>query len=403
MAYVAVKGGREAIENAAKAFRFEQVKGDSSPIDIDQIKEQLPLAIDRIMGEGALYAPDLAALAFKQTSGDQLEASFMLRAFCTTQPRLGYSLPQSTTEMRVIRRISAAFKEIPGGQILGPTSDYLLRLLDFDLAEESSESHKQKRANLIASIGPTTYNVTSFPNTFPKVVELLEQEGLLIRNDASEQTHKQRFSMVGTQVPDGIFDVTREAISFPAPRSASLQSMARAETGGLLALAYSNMRGFGTVHPTVGELRVGFLPVYVTNPYTQTPELVGEIKVTEAEISSEHRDNRHGSAKFTLGYGLCFGHNETKAISMAVLDRSIQAEEPKVPSEDQEFVLMHTDGIESVGFCNHFKLPHYVTFQSSLDRLRQTQPSTDALKDKTLSEKFTVQTSHVSETKETLS
>jgi alpha-D-ribose 1-methylphosphonate 5-triphosphate synthase subunit PhnI len=94
--------------------------------------------------------------------------------------------------------------------------------------------------------------------------------------------------------------------------------------------------------------------------------------VTEAEVICSMKKGPDGP-QFTLGYGLCFGHNETKAISMAVLDRAMQEETAQSPSEDQEFVLMHIDGVESMGFCNHFKLPHYVTFQSSLDRLRKSQ------------------------------
>lgn len=354
MAYVAVKGGREAIENAARAFRYEQIKGESKPVDVAQIREQLHLAVDRVMGEGALYAPDFAALAIKQTSGDLLEASFMLRAFCTTQPRLGYSLPQSAGSMRVTRRISAAFKDIPGGQVLGATGDYILRLLDFDLAEEDCDEHKKIMQQMLSDYA----DAETLPDTFPKVIDFLSEEGLLVRDVKKENE---------------IFDVTRESLSFPAPRSAALQSMARAETGGLLSLAYSNMRGFGMVHPTVGELRVGYMPVYVANPYTESEEFIGEVKVTEAEIISEYRQKSDSKPMFTLGYGLCFGHNETKAISMAVLDRSTQSDEVSTPSEDQEFVLLHTDGIESVGFCNHFKLPHYVTFQSALDRLRKSQ------------------------------
>jgi alpha-D-ribose 1-methylphosphonate 5-triphosphate synthase subunit PhnI len=58
---------------------------------------------------------------------------------------------------------------------------------------------------------------------------------------------------------------------------------------------------------------------------------------------------------------------------MAVLDRTLKSEEPEAPAQDQEFVLLHTDGIESSGFCSHFKLPHYITFQSALDRLRASQ------------------------------
>jgi alpha-D-ribose 1-methylphosphonate 5-triphosphate synthase subunit PhnI len=197
------------------------------------------------------------------------------------------------------------------------------------------------------------------PERFPKVVEMLRREGLLVRRDASATDR-------------GLTDITRQALTFPASRSAQLQTLARGETGGMLALAYSNMRGYGSVHPVIGELRVGFLPVPFKNPRTGSVEWIGEIQVTEAEVIARLAE-AEGSARFGLGYGLCFGHNETKAIAMAVLDRAISGGEPGAPSEDQEFVLTHVDGIESMGFCNHYKLPHYVTFQSELDRLRRIQ------------------------------
>ena len=169
-----------------------------------------------------------------------------------------------------------------------------------------------------------------------------------------------------------VSDVTRDSLEFPASRSAALQTMARGDTGGMLLLAYSNMRGYGSVHPTIGELRVGYLPMTVRHPRTGEPYVVGEVKVTEAEIISKF-DSSEGEPRFNLGYGICFGHNEVKAISMAVLDRAMRSKEPKAPSEDQEFVLSHIDGIESMGFCIHFKLPHYVTFQSDLDRIRKAR------------------------------
>ena len=360
MTYVAVKGGREAIENAIDYFNYQQIKGGSAPLQTPQIREQLHLAVDRVMGEGSLYAPELAALAIKQAAGDTFEAAFMLRAYRTTEPRLGYSLPQSSEDMRVIRRISAAFKEIPGGQVLGPTSDYRLRLLNFDLMEEGSARQEERMAEICDEL----LSDDRLPDSFPKVVDILREEGLLIENPRA-------------RAEDAPSDVTRESMTFPASRSASLQSMARGETGGLLALAYSNMRGYGTVHPTVGELRVGYLPMRMKSPYTERVETVGEIKVTEAEIISQ-AEGEDGSPMFTLGYGLCFGQNETKAISMAILDRSMTTDEPSCPSEDQEFVLLHIDGIESMGFCNHYKLPHYVTFQSALDRLRKAREKHEA-------------------------
>jgi len=356
MGYVAVSGGKESIENAENFMDYQRLKLLETPIDVSQIKDQLHFLVDRVMGEGSLYAPDLAALAIKQSAGDTFEAAFMVRAYRTTLPRLGYSIVSRTEDMRIIRRISSAFKEIPGGQVLGPTPDYTLRLLDFTLSDENSDSVKTRIKGMLDRIDLHE----ELPDTFPKVIELLRRENLIVEKFGSDSIEKESF------------DVTRESIEFPATRSASMQTMARGETGGMLALAYSNMRGFGSSHPTIGELRVGYLPIYVKHPYRENPYFIGEILVTEAEIISEITKT-DGMPKFAIGYGLCFGHNETKAISMATLDRAMQTASPKYPSEDQEFVLYHIDGIESMGFANHFKLPHYVTFQSSLDRLRNIQ------------------------------
>lgn len=354
MGYVAVKGGTEAIENACKLLIYERIKGNSKPLEIKQITNELYLLIDRVISEGSLYAPELAALAIKQTAGDIFEASFIIRSYRTTIPRLGYSLPIDTKKMRIIRRISAAFKEIPGGQILGPTSDYTLRLLDFNLINEAQQKRKNFVKEFLKDINLSNYD---FPESFPKIVDILRAEGLLM--ESSNNTN-------------GFFDITRQSLTFPASRSASLQVMARSETGGLLLLAYSNMRGYGDIHPTVGELRVGYVPVYVKIPFSEDYCSIGEIKVTEVEVIAKFEDSE-GQPKFKLGYGLCFGHNETKAISMAVLDGAMQSEKPQMISENQELVLSHIDGIESMGFCNHYKLPHYVTFQSDLDRLRKAQ------------------------------
>ncbi len=356
MGYVAVKGGNEAIEEACRLFAYERTKGTSAPLTVEQIKDQLYLAVDRVMSEGALYAPELAALAIKQTAGDTFEASFMLRAFRATQQRLGYALPAGTEKMRVIRRISSAFKDIPGGQILGATSDYTLRLLDFDLLGDDKARRSAFRERIFRHL-PLDVEI---PRSFPKVIDILRREGLL--EDIT--THEKR--------EKSIADITRQPLTFPAPRSASLQALARGETGGMLALAYSSMRGYGNIHPTLGELRIGYLPVTTRHPVTGEPYVVGEVKVTEAEVLARMQGN-DGMPKFSLGYGLCFGQNEIKAISMAILDRCTRAEKPECPAEDPEFVLYHIDGIEAMGFCNHWKLPHYVDFLSDLDRLRKSQ------------------------------
>jgi alpha-D-ribose 1-methylphosphonate 5-triphosphate synthase subunit PhnI len=308
------------------------------------------------MSEGGLYSPFHAALALKQTLGDPLEASFYLRAYRSTLRRLADSLPVRTAEMRIQRRISSAFKTIPGGQVLGPTSDYEQRILDFSLLDETEADRDRVVADYEKSIIGSTRGLN--PERFRKVVEILREQQLVPPPGDSER---------GAPA-----DITQESVTFPAGRSARLQMLARAETGGVLALAYSSMRGYGSVHPTIAELRVGMVSVQIAHPYRRGKTLtIGSILLTEVEIvASMEKAEGEEKPSLTLGYGCCFGHNEVKAISTAVLDRALQAGEPSAPAEDQEFVLLHTDGIESSGFCAHFKLPHYVTFQSDLDRVR---------------------------------
>ena len=136
MAYVTVKGGEQAIDNA-HAWLAEERRGDPRcpELSLAQIAGSLAAAVDRAMGEGSLYDRELAALAVKQAQGDLIEAAFLLRAYRTTLPRFAHSLPVDTAAMRIKRRISAVFKDLPGGQVLGPTYDYTHRLLDFGLAD----------------------------------------------------------------------------------------------------------------------------------------------------------------------------------------------------------------------------------------------------------------------------
>jgi len=356
MGYVAVQGGIAAIESSQSLNRYERLRGDAPPLSVRQILEQMRPLVDRVMGEGGLYAPFHAALALKQASGDPLEASFLLRAYRSTLRRLVDSLPIRTDAMQIRRRISSAFKTIPGGQVLGSTSDYEQRILDFSLAEETPDTQEETRGSFERSLPSITDSLR--PESFRKVTDILREQGLVPAAPDGE--------------PSAAVDITQHAAELPLPRSGRLQMLARAETGGVLALAYSSMRGYGSVHPTVAELRVGRVRVQIPHPWRKGQVVtLGWIVVTEVEIvASVQRSEGEEKPAFSLGYGACFGHNEVKAISNAVLDRAMMSASPHAPAEDQEFVLLHTDGIESAGFCSHFKLPHYVTFQADLDRLR---------------------------------
>jgi len=355
MAYVSVKGGADAIANAKELVEYYRLRYKTSPIEVNQIRTQLRLAVDKIMGEGSLYAPEYAALALKQMEGDVLESAFVLRAFRATLQRRYYSDIINTREMLVKRKISSSFREVPGGQVLGPTRDYTQRLMDADKYFETTESIEKFLKEFESKIDR---NKMLEINTYDKVIDLLKREGLLMPVEESyNKTVK---------------DVTREAIKFPAPRSVTLQMLARAETGGVMTMGYSSMRGFGDGHGTIGELRYGAVKVRITDPKGRK-RYIGSIDVTECEMITKINTNKTTKVPyFAIGYGLVFGQNETKAICMSILDRGIRSGKKENPCNNQEFVLYHTEGVEAMGFTNHLKLPHYVTFQSGLNNLRES-------------------------------
>jgi alpha-D-ribose 1-methylphosphonate 5-triphosphate synthase subunit PhnI len=353
MGYFAVKGGAEAIQNSLELMDFYRIKNATTVLEIDQIVSQLRVAVGKVMSEGSLYSEEYAAIAIKQAEGDLLEAAFIIRAFRTTLERRFVSEPLNTREMFIKRKISASFREIPGGQILGPSMDYSQRILDVKKAIETKADLDRLLESFSGKIDASKLTNISHHE---KVIDLLNKEGLIQK--ANEEENR------------ALVDITREAIRFPAPRSARLQMMSRAETGSLMSMGYSSMRGFGSVHPTVGELRYGTVPVKIKDPRGRIRH-IGAVEMTEAEmITGTKKSNKEGVALFSIGYGLCFGQNDTKVICMGILDTTLRNPDTSMPANDQEFVLYHSEGIEAMGFTNHLKLPHYVTFQSSLKNVK---------------------------------
>ena len=179
-------------------------------------------------------------------------------------------------------------------------------------------------------------------------------------------------------------------------------------TQGVTTLGYAAIRGFGPSHPTVGELRCGMVDVYIDDPLATTDVqagiqasgqgeatfsdasdgeecddaqrveddsyYVGSVPVTEVESVFALDSASKGKARmlFEVGYGLVIGHQETKAIAMSILDFCLNQGDKRFPTQDEEFVLYHVDGVEATGFVSHLKLPHYVTFQSKLSSVRST-------------------------------
>jgi alpha-D-ribose 1-methylphosphonate 5-triphosphate synthase subunit PhnI len=360
MGYVAVKGGAKAIEESIKRLKYERLK-KRRVVDTKSIEAGMRCLIDQIMSESSLYSETLAAIAIKQAEGSPEEAVFLLRAYRSTLSRNYYSMTADTDNMILERRISASFKDIPGGQILGACYDYTHRLIDFELMDESAEQINKwvddyEKEEIDKAIKTDL-------SKFRRVSDYLKEQGLLMIHEDNDSE------------PD---DVTKENLQFPTSRSQRLQMLTRGQTGGVTTFGYAAIRGYGAYHPTVSELRIGNIPICVENPFNNGSDedsyYIGDIKVTEVETLFPvpcSKVSGQKEIKFEVGYGICYGQNETKAIAMSILDHCLETANPQYPTHDEEFVLLHIDSVEATGFISHLKLPHYVTFQSELDSARK--------------------------------
>ena len=246
MGYAAARGGLDAIDAAAALVRRGRLVADSPWLFRDQIIDRLRLAVDRVMGEGGLWDPDLGANALRQAEGDPIEAAHLLRAYRSTLPRLAHTCPADADELTVLRRIVPAFRTPPGPQLLGRTTDYTGRLL-----ERLSDDNARVEADRLRNTAPAngTRPATAEERQPRRLLNLLREMDLIVdrrRDDDPEP-----------------FDITRAPARPPAPRSARLAVMARAETGALVNLWYRNILGpDGYLHEiTLGEVRHGRLPV----------------------------------------------------------------------------------------------------------------------------------------------
>jgi alpha-D-ribose 1-methylphosphonate 5-triphosphate synthase subunit PhnI len=354
--YVAVKGGEAAIANAHRLLA-DRRRGDRSvpALRLDQIVEQLALGVDRVMSEGSLYDRELAALAVVQARGDMIEAIFLVRAYRTTLPRFGYTNPVDTGAMQLERRVSATYKDLPGGQVLGPTFDYTHRLLDPELAA-GAEVEAPARRPVEAE-------------AMPRVSAILAHEGLIEADGDMPLDH----------VPG---DITREPLQFPMARDIRLQALSRGDEGFLLALGYSTQRGYARNHPFVGEVRIGEVELELEVPELPFAVPLGSIRVTECQMVNQFKGSAKAPPQFIRGYGLVFGQSERKAMAMALCDRALRAgelgEDVVAAAQDEEFVISHSDNVQATGFVEHLKLPHYVDFQAELGLVRRMRAEYEA-------------------------
>jgi alpha-D-ribose 1-methylphosphonate 5-triphosphate synthase subunit PhnI len=350
--YVAVKGGERAIANA-HALLAKEGRGDQGLPRIEHlaVAGQLAVLVARVMTEGSLYDPELAARAILQAQGDALEAITLVRSYRTTLPRFGYTLPVDTAALPPQRRISATFKDLPGGQQLGATFDYTHRLF----------TDRDTGGPQAAPAAP--------PPEMPRVTDMLGASALI-----------EPVPAVSADDPEP-GDLTREPTIFPLSRAERLQALSRSDEGFLLGLAYSTQRGYGGTHPFAGEIRTGEIEVEFDAPELGFAVPLGRIELTECQMINQFKGSSDTPAQFTRGYGLAFGRSERKAMSMSMVDRALRAaefgERITAPAQDEEFVISHSDNVEATGFVEHLKLPHYVDFQAELGLVRRLRAEFD--------------------------
>ena len=355
MGYSAARGGIDAIEAAEKLVRHKRLNADCEWVSPEQIVGRFRLAVDRVMGEAGIWDEQLTAVAIRQAEGDLIEAVHLLRSYKSTLPRFAYSQATDADELQIIRRIVPAFRNPPGPQMLGRTSDYTGRLLEL-----TTEQAGQEESMILASLAltqelDTSESPASIEETQPRrLLETLREMDLLVDRRRSDDPEP--------------FDITRTPARPPASRSARLSSMARAETGALVNQWYRNILGpDGYVHEvTLGEVRHGYLPLRINHPLTGNAISIGNIRATEVEAIEDLNGIDEQRDRFDIGYGLCLGHNEKKAIAMANLDIACHRDNGR--SQLEQSLLLTTDGLDSSGFLEHLKLPHYVTFRSMVER-----------------------------------
>lgn len=369
MGYAAARGGRDAIRAARRLVAESRDQCDSTPLTDGQLDERLRLAVDRVMGEAGLWDPQLAAAALRQAEGDTIEAAHLLRSHRSTLPRFAYSDAVDTDRLEIMRRVVPAYQQPPGPQLLGRTTDFTGRLLDVSPVtapspHERSERDSAERGTTSCGTPPPVAGdqepaFDTAERRPRRLLELLRDLDLVVDRRRSEDLDP--------------VDITRSAVRPPAPRSARLAVMARAETGALVNIWYRNILGpDGYLHEiTLGEVRHGRLPVSVTHPVTGGSVDIGNVRVTEVEAIEDLDGVGEDRERFDVGYGVCFGHNEKKAIAMANLDIACHRDDGRSPLEQS--ILMTTDGLDAAGFLEHLKLPHYVTFRSMVERKMATR------------------------------
>jgi alpha-D-ribose 1-methylphosphonate 5-triphosphate synthase subunit PhnI len=305
---------------------------------------QLPVLEDQVCAEAGLWAPDAARRAIVQAGGDVPRAVSFLKVWAATLPHLE-SVPVNQSDIRVTRRISSAYQDIPGGQWLGYAPDLAPRILSWDDApDDLDEADVLEIGGSVDADAPSRAEV-------PRVRDLLDDLPLKTDLDAVDGADP----AVGMPIP-------------PFDRATRAGVLARGETASLVTLA-SLILGRRR-EAVLAELTVNTVSVRVPHPRTGEPCVVAELPVVEADTIIDAEVD--GAPGFAVGWGVSMGSIERRAISLALIDGAIQADgelDESIPLDEQT-VVGATDGSSNNGFVEHLRLPHFASFASYVAQAR---------------------------------
>lgn len=314
---------------------------------------RLPLLEQQICSEAGIWAPEAAARAIAQAEGDIPIAVSLLKVWAAALPHIE-SLPIRSDDIRIVRRISSAYATVPGGQWLGFAPELASRTLDWDddNPEFSAETTEPADTDDIGADVPA-----DAPSRFtvPRARTMLTDVPLV-------QTPEDG---------DGA-DPSAGVVTAPHDRATRLGLLASGETGALVsfaALILGRRR-----EAVLAEMTVTETAVRIPHPRTGQPCAVASLPIVEAEaVLDAEVEQRPG---FAIGWGATMGTHERRAIAMALLDATMQADgELSEPLElNEQTLLSAVDGAATNGFVEHLRLPHHASFASYLAQAKRSQP-----------------------------
>ena len=262
--------------------------------------------------------------------------------------------------MLVERRVSATYKDLPGGQVLGPTFDYTHRLLDPALAGGARGRASPSSARAAAEAMPRVTDILAGEG-------LIEADGELPRGPCDRRHHPRAAGIPdGARHPPAGAGARRRRL----PAGARLFDPARLRPQPSLRRRDPHRRGRGRAR------RAGAAASPCRSAASASPN-------ARWSTSSRARPRRRRSSPAATAWSSASASARRWRWrwSTGRCAPANSARTSTAPAQDEEFVISHSDNVQATGFVEHLKLPHYVDFQAELDLVRRMRARSETARD----------------------